>query len=121
MLLLVISAKGQSEAPAGNLLGDYYKKHNNSIKPQLSDSLIIKFNSPAIRLDSIRMDKLFKRLNPQIPYFNHRPFNENDMAFNPGPSNDRMPNAVIATPGIHYQLKIIVPGKSRIVPYPGKR
>lgn len=29
------------------------------------------------------------------------------LVFNPGPSLDRMPNAVVTTPGVHYHLKII--------------
>lgn len=29
------------------------------------------------------------------------------LVFNPGPSLDRMPNAIVTTPGVHYFLKII--------------
>lgn len=29
------------------------------------------------------------------------------LVFNPGPSLDRMPNAIVTTPGVHYHLKII--------------
>lgn len=37
------------------------------------------------------------------------PFNKKGdlLVFNPGPSLDRMPNAIVTTPGVHYHLKII--------------
>lgn len=121
LLLLVASGKAQSnEANSEDLLGKYYSEHNKFFKPKLSDSCIIKLNTPS--LDSLRMSSLFhKRFNAPIPYLNYRPFNNDDMAFDPGTSTDKMPNAVIATPGIRYLLKIVVPGRIQIVPYPRRR
>lgn len=121
LLLLVSSGKGQSnEANSEGLLGKYYNKHYKFLKPQLSDSCIIKLDTPY--LDSLKTSSLFhQRFNSPISYLNSRPFNNDDMAFDPGTSTDKMPNAVIATPGIRYLLKIFVPGRTQILPYPRRR
>ena len=118
LLLFVISGKGQTGKD--DLLGNYYKY--KYIKPELKDSVAIRFNCPSNRFDSIRNDRIFhKKLDLRNQILNRRSFTEDDMAFDPGNSFDRMPNAVITTPGIHYLLKIVIPGRAKFVPFPRQR
>jgi hypothetical protein len=110
LLLLGIPGKGQTNEE--NLLGKYCK--HKYIKPELRDSFAVKFDSFTKHLDSLKIKRYFpKSIIPPNQYFSRKPFNEDNMVIVPLHSNDKMPNANIAVPGVHYLLKI-VPGDSSI-------
>ena len=83
---------------------DPLSQYHGYFKPNFSDTLKLK-------LDSFTIGKyLHPKLNLQNPYINRRHNDQYEMAFDPGPSLDRMPNAIVVTPGVKYTLKIVKPG-----------
>jgi hypothetical protein len=108
LLLSVASASGQRN---GSACENQSEKFQHYMRPDLKDSLTCIMDALDHRLDSLHIHRYFdRRALPRNPYSQRPHFNENDMVFNPGPSNDRMPNANVTTPGVHYTIKIVPPG-----------
>jgi hypothetical protein len=107
LLFAVYWVNGQgNKADSENL----HEKYRIYVRPELKDSLTRGLDLLPHRIDSLKIYPYFsKKPLPGNPYL-HRPhFNKDNMAFNPGPSFDRMPNAKLTIPGVHYMLKIVPP------------
>jgi hypothetical protein len=108
IFLLSLNCVGQKKP-------EYPEKYRSFLNPDTlklhRDTLIgwlntLKFKSDSFKLkDSIRKGKSF-------PGFDKRKQNQDAMVLNLPPSPDKMPNANVVTPGVHYHLKIIPPKRS---------
>jgi hypothetical protein len=106
LLLYILPVSGQSSDAV--TVENPSEKFQVYLKSDLQDSFYIKSDSLPHGSDSLRTDRYFHRkIIPRNLYFDGPHFNEDNMAFNPGPSFDRMPNANVKTPGVDYKLKII--------------
>ena len=113
LFLLVIPGKGQTNEE--NSLGEYYK--HKYVKPELRDPFAFKFDSFANHLDSLKIKRYsLKGIIPPNQYFSRKPNNEDNMVIVPLHSNDKMPNAIVAVPGVHYLLKIVPEDSSGLRP-----
>jgi hypothetical protein len=109
LLLSILSVSGQISGAVPVNPAESIKKY---VRPEVRDSFAYNLNTLAHRLDSLRTHLYFnKKFIPQNPYLRRHQNNDDEMVFNPGPSNDRMPNAYVIIPGVEYKLKIYIPGE----------
>jgi hypothetical protein len=105
LLLLVLSVNGQTgKVIPENPFGRYYGYFN----PNFNDSLKLKLKGFTNLPESIKLDGNYHlNINPQNPYLLPKHYIQDEIAFDPGPSFDRMPNALVLEAGVHYTLKIV--------------
>jgi|GEM_PF-2177918 len=113
LLLISFNSKGQKNYDSKK----YPPKYQNFIKSDSSkrgdDTLFAGITTPMKlktdtflihKFDSLKIGKLYGK---RIPSFGQKKLNQDIIVLDPGPFRDKMPNANVTTPGVHYHLKII--------------
>ncbi len=104
LFLSVVSVNGQTNDTASHKLSEKFRFY---IRPEIKDSVHQRLDSLTPQRDSLKILGYYDRRRLlKNPYLRPRHFNDDEMVYNPGPSYDRMPNADVTTPGVHYTLKI---------------